>query len=153
MATVYLSRWIQVPKEQVCNCEIHVVTTNHSCCCHQPPFLKHCSLVPCNINCLFPPITISPWNIALFPQIRIIAIIGTMQSSMVVDLPTRLDKHVNDLCTNYTQKHRSVCFSLSSTLYTFLKTKLLALDTSWRRRAIQANGKTRQHLIHIDDWG
>ena len=54
-----------------------------------------------------------------------------MQSSMLVDFPNRLDEHEHDLCTNLTQKRRTVHFSLSTTLYYYPDVLEDKVASSW----------------------
>jgi predicted cupin superfamily sugar epimerase len=50
---------------------------------------------------------------------------------MLVDFPNRLDEHEHDLCTNLTQKRRTVHFSLSTTLYYYPDVLEDKVASSW----------------------
>jgi len=50
---------------------------------------------------------------------------------MLVDFPNRLDEHEHDLCTNLTQKRRTVHFSLSTTLYYYPGVLEDKVTSSW----------------------
>lgn len=99
--------------------------------CHKPPpFLKHTAALQHKLPRYFHK-SQSRLECFLSTNQNHRPVIGIRQSSMLVDFPNRLDEHEHDLCTNLTQKRRTVHFSLSTTLYYYPDVLEDKVASSW----------------------